>query len=129
MKTKLLIGKAGLDGHDRGVMTVVKALQNAGFEVIYSGLYLSPEDFVNMAINENVKAIGMSIMTGAHKVLVPKVIELLKEKNHEDIPVFGGGIIPENDIAKLKEAGMREVFLPGVTLDKIVEFVKNLVGE
>ncbi len=78
MKTKLLIGKAGLDGHDRGVMTVVKALQNAGFEVIYSGFYLSPEDFVNMAINENVKAIGMSIMTGAHKVLVPKVIELLK---------------------------------------------------
>lgn len=128
MKTKILIGKAGLDGHDRGVMTVVSALKKAGFEVIYSGLYLNPEEFVNKAIDEDVKAIGMSIMTGAHKVIVPKVVELLNSKGYGHIPVFGGGIIPEEDIPGLKKAGMREVFLPGATLDNIVKFVKELVG-
>lgn len=127
MKIKILIGKAGLDGHDRGVRAVARALQDAGFEIVYSGLYQSPEEFVDKAIQENVSAIGMSIMTGAHNVLVPKVMKLLNEKNAGNIPVFGGGIIPDEDIQKLKDLGMKEVFLPGTTLKTIVEFVKNLV--
>lgn len=127
MKTKILIGKAGLDGHDRGVRAIARALQDAGFEIVYSGLYQSPEEFVDKAIQENVSAIGMSIMTGAHNVIVPKVMKLLNEKNAENIPVFGGGIIPDEDIQKLKDLGMKEVFLPGTTLETIVEFVKKLV--
>ena len=127
MKIKILIGKAGLDGHDRGVRAVARALQNAGFEIVYSGLYHSPEEFVDKAIQENVSAIGMSIMTGAHNILVPKVMKLLNEKNAGNIPVFGGGIIPDEDIQKLKDLGMKEVFLPGTTLETIVEFVKKLV--
>ncbi len=128
MKTKILIGKSGLDGHDRGVMAVTDALRYAGFEVIYTGLYKSPDDFVNLAIKENVKAIGISIMTGAHKVIVPKVMDLLKQSGRADIPVFAGGIIPDVDIPELKNLGIREVFLPGTKLNDIVQFVKKLNG-
>ncbi len=127
MSVKILIGKSGLDGHDRGVRAVARALKEAGFDVIYSGLYQSPEDFVDKALTENVKAIGLSLMTGAHNVIVPKVMGVLKKRGGGDIPVFGGGVIPDEDIPKLKEAGMREVFLPGATLDDIVEFVKKIV--
>jgi methylmalonyl-CoA mutase, C-terminal domain len=127
MKTKLLIGKAGLDGHDRGVKSVVKALKEAGFYVVYSGLYQSPEDFVNKAIEEKVDAIGVSCLTGAHNVIFRKVIDLLNEKGIGNIPVFGGGTIPEEDIEGLKKIGVKEVFLPGATLEEIVDFVKELV--
>lgn len=127
MKAKLLIGKAGLDGHDRGVKAVVKALIEAGFDVVYSGLYQSPEGFVNKAIEEKVDAIGISCLTGAHNVVFRKVIDLLNEKGTGNIPVFGGGTIPEEDIEGLKKIGVREVFLPGATLEEIVDFVKELV--
>lgn len=127
MKTRLLIGKAGLDGHDRGVKAVVKALKEAGFDVIYSGLYQSPKDFVNKAIKEKVDAIGVSCLTGAHNVIFRKVIDLLNEKGAGNIPVFGGGTIPEEDVEGLKKIGVREVFLPGTTLEDIVDFVKELV--
>jgi methylmalonyl-CoA mutase C-terminal domain/subunit len=129
MKTKLLIGKAGLDGHDRGVKAVVKALIEAGFDVVYSGLYQSPEDFVNKAIEEKVDAIGISCLTGAHNVIFRKVIDLMNEKGIGNIPVFGGGTIPEEDVEGLKKIGVREVFLPGATLEEIVDFVKELVKE
>ncbi len=129
MKTKLLIGKAGLDGHDRGVKAVVKALIEAGFDVVYSGLYQSPEDFVNKAIEERVNAIGISCLTGAHNVVFRKVIDLLNEKGTGNIPVFGGGTIPEEDVEGLKKIGVRKVFLPGATLEEIVDFVKELVKE
>ena len=129
MKTKLLIGKAGLDGHDRGVKAVVKALIEAGFDVVYSGLYQSPEDFVNKAIEEKVDAIGISCLTGAHNVIFRKVIDLLNEKGTGNIPVFGGGTIPEEDVEGLKKIGVRRVFLPGATLEEIIDFVKELVKE
>ncbi len=127
MKAKLLIGKAGLDGHDRGVKAVVKALIEAGFDVVYSGLYQSPEGFVNKAIEEKVDAIGISCLTGAHNVVFRKVIDLMNEKGIGNIPVFGGGTIPEEDIEGLEKIGVREVFLPGATLEEIVDFVKDLV--
>lgn len=127
MKAKILIGKAGLDGHDRGIRAVAKALQDAGFEVIYSGLYQSPEDIVNKAIMRDVDAIGISIMTGAYNAILPKVMKLLNEKGVGGIPVFGGGIVPREDVPKLKELGVKEIFLPGATLEEIVEFVKTLV--
>ncbi len=127
MKAKLLIGKAGLDGHDRGVKAVVKALIEAGFDVVYSGLYQSPEEFVNKAIEERVNAIGISCLTGAHNVVFRKVIDLLNEKGTGNIPVFGGGTIPEEDVEGLKKIGVRKVFLPGATLEEIVDFVKDLV--
>ncbi len=129
MKAKILIGKPGLDGHDRGLRAVAKALQVAGFEVIYSGLYQSPEDFVDKAISENVDVIGLSVMTGAYNVIFPRVMELLEEKGANNIPVFGGGIIPEEDVPELKKNGIKEIFLPGATLEEIVEFVKNLLNK
>ncbi len=129
MKAKLLIGKAGLDGHDRGVKAVVKALKEAGFDVVYSGLYQSPEEFVNKAIEERVNAIGISCLTGAHNVVFRKVIDHLNEKGTGNIPVFGGGTIPEEDVEGLKKIGVRKVFLPGATLEEIVDFVKELVKE
>ncbi len=127
MKAKILIGRIGLDGHDRGLRTVAKALTEAGFDVIYSGLHQSPEEFVKKAIEENVDAIGISCLTGAHNVVFRKVIDLLNEKGTGNIPVFGGGTIPEEDIEGLKKIGVREVFLPGATLEEIVDFVKELV--
>ncbi len=127
MKAKILIGKVGLDGHDRGLRTVARALIAADFDVVYSGLYRSAEEFVNKAIEGKVDAIGVSCLTGAHNVVFPKVINLLNEKGIGNIPVFGGGTIPEEDIVELKKLGVREVFLPGTTLEEIVGFVKGLV--
>ena len=129
MKAKILIGRIGLDGHDRGLRTVAKALIEAGFDVVYSGLYQSPEDFVNRIIEEEVDAIGISCLTGAHNVVFRKVIDILNEKGIGNIPVFGGGTIPEEDIAGLKKIGVREVFLPGTTLEEIVDFAKELVKQ
>lgn len=129
MKAKILIGRIGLDGHDRGLMAVAKALTEAGFDVVYSGLYQSPEGFVNKAIEEKIDAIGISCLTGAHNVVFRKVIDLMNEKGIGNIPVFGGGTIPEEDIEGLKKIGVREVFLPGATLEEIVDFVKKLVRD
>lgn len=128
-RKKILVGKVGLDGHDRGVQTVARALTDAGFDVVYSGLYHSPETFVDRAIDEDVDAIGMSVMTGAHNVILPKVITLLNERGAGGIPLFAGGIIPAEDIPNLKDMGISEVFLPGATLVDIVQFVKRLVND
>ena len=127
MNGKILIGKAGLDGHDRGMRAVVKALQVFGFNVVYSGLYLSPDEFVNKAIEEKVDAIGISIMTGAYDIILPKILQLMNEKGIGDIPIFAGGIMPNEDVDRLKTLGVREIFLPGTTLEEIVEFVKGLL--
>jgi len=124
-KVRLLVGKVGLDGHDRGAKIVARALRDAGFEVIYTGLHQSPEMVVDTAIQEDVDAISLSILSGAHNYLFPKVIELLREKGSQEIPVFGGGIIPETDIPGLKKAGVLEIFTPGATTAEIVEWVRS----
>ena len=117
---RILIAKPGLDGHDRGAKVVARALRDAGFEVIYTGLHQSPEMVVNAAIQEDVDAIGMSVMSGAHNYLFPEVIRMLREKGAGDIMVFGGGIIPDDDIPKLKEAGVFNLYTPGTSLIDIV---------
>ncbi len=122
---RILIAKPGLDGHDRGAKVIARALRDAGFEVIYTGLHQTPEMIVEAAIQEDVDAIGVSIHSGAHNTHIPRIIQLLRERGAGDIPVFAGGIIPEEDIPFLKEQGVLEVFLPGTPLSKIVEFVKN----
>lgn len=124
-KVRLLVGKVGLDGHDRGAKIIARALRDAGFEVIYTGLHQSPEMVVDTAIQEDVDAISLSILSGAHNYLFPKVIELLREKGSQEIPVFGGGIIPETDIPGLKKAGVLEIFTPGATTAEIIEWVRS----
>jgi methylmalonyl-CoA mutase, C-terminal domain len=121
---RVLIAKPGLDGHDRGAKVVARALRDAGMEVIYTGLHQTPEMIVRSAVQEDVQAIGMSILSGAHMTLFPDVIELLKQEKAEDIIVFGGGIIPKDDIAKLKEIGVKEIFLPGSSTQEIVEWIR-----
>lgn len=123
---RVLIGKAGLDGHDRGVKLVARALRDAGVEVIYTGLHQTPEQVVDMALQEDVDAIGLSVLSGAHNYLFPRLRELLQEHGAEDIAVFGGGIIPDDDIPRLKAAGVRAVFRPGTSMQDIVEFVRGL---
>jgi methylmalonyl-CoA mutase C-terminal domain/subunit len=126
-KLRLLVGKVGLDGHDRGAKIIARAFRDAGFEVVYTGLHQSPEVVVNTAIQEDVDAIALSILSGAHNYLFPKVIELLREKGAEDIAVFGGGIVPDEDIPDLKSAGVLEIFTPGSSTDDITEWVRNNV--
>jgi methylmalonyl-CoA mutase C-terminal domain/subunit len=123
-KVRVLVGKPGLDGHDRGAKIIARALRDAGYEVIYTGLHQTPEMIVNAAVQEDVDAIGLSILSGAHNTLFAAVIQLLKERDAEDIKVFGGGIIPEADIAPLKELGVAEIFTPGATTASIVEWVR-----
>ena len=123
---RVLIGKVGLDGHDRGVKLIARALRDAGVEVIYTGLHQTPEQIVSTAIQEDVHAIGLSVLSGAHNYLFPRVLELLKEQGAEDIVVFGGGIIPDDDIPRLKAAGARALFRPGTATDEVVKFVKEL---
>ncbi len=123
---RVLIGKVGLDGHDRGVKLVARALRDAGVEIIYTGLHQTPEQVVETAIQEDVQAIGLSIHSGAHNSLFPRVLELLKERGAGDISLFGGGIIPDEDIPRLKAAGVRMLFTPGTPMPDIVEFVKGL---
>jgi isobutyryl-CoA mutase small subunit len=123
---RVLIGKVGLDGHDRGVKLIARALRDAGMEVIYTGLHQTPEQVVNTAIQEDVDAIGLSILSGAHNTLFLRVLELLKEQSAEDIVLFGGGIIPDEDLLALKAAGVRALFRPGTPMNEIVEFVKGL---
>jgi len=126
-KLRILIGKPGLDGHDRGARVIARALRDAGYEVIYTGLHQTPEMIVSTAIQEDVDAIGLSILSGAHNTLFKRVVDLLKEKGIEDITVFGGGIIPEEDIAYLKSIGVKGIFTPGTSLETILEFIKKEV--
>lgn len=123
---RVLIGKVGLDGHDRGVKLVARALRDAGMEVIYTGLHQTPEQVVVTAIQEDVQAIGLSVLSGAHNHLFRRVLELLKDKGAEDIVVFGGGIIPDEDQAELKATGVKALFTPGTAMNDIVTFVQGL---
>jgi methylmalonyl-CoA mutase C-terminal domain/subunit len=118
------VGKVGLDGHDRGAKIVARAFRDAGFEVIYTGLHQTPEVVVNTAIQEDVDAVALSILSGAHNYLFPRVVELLRERGAEEIAVFGGGIIPEEDIPGLKERGVVEIFTPGTSTEAIIEWVR-----
>jgi methylmalonyl-CoA mutase C-terminal domain/subunit len=123
---RVLIGKVGLDGHDRGVKLIARALRDAGTEVIYTGLHQTPEQVVSTAIQEGVDAIGLSILSGAHNTLFRRVLELLKEQDAGDIVLFGGGIIPDEDLFALKAAGVKALFRPGASMNEIVDFVKGL---
>ena len=122
---RVLIAKPGLDGHDRGAKVIARALRDAGMEVIYSGLRQSPEQIAAAAIQEDVDVVGLSILSGAHNVLFPEIVKLLKEKGGEDIVILAGGIIPDRDIASLKALGIREIFLPGTSTQSLVEFVRK----
>jgi methylmalonyl-CoA mutase C-terminal domain/subunit len=124
-KIRVLIAKPGLDGHDRGAKVIARALRNAGMEVIYTGLRQTPEDIVEAAIQEDVDAIGLSILSGAHMTLMPRVVQLLRKRKAADIVVAGGGIIPPEDIPKLKKAGIRGIFGPGTPMRDIVAFFEG----
>jgi methylmalonyl-CoA mutase C-terminal domain/subunit len=126
-RLRILVGKPGLDGHDRGAKIVARALRDAGMEVIYSGLHQSPEEIVATAIQEDVDAIGLSVLSGAHNYLFGRVLELLRDKGMDDVVVFGGGIIPPQDVARLKAQGVKEIFTPGASTRDIVAFVTEHV--
>ena len=126
---RVVIAKPGLDGHDRGVKVIARALRDAGMEVVYTGLHQTPEQIVQTVIQEDADAIGLSILSGAHMTLFAKVIELLKERDAEDIKVFGGGIIPEADIPPLKELGVAAIFTPGTATGDVVGWVKANVRQ
>ncbi|MFX1367091.1 MAG: cobalamin B12-binding domain-containing protein [Promethearchaeota archaeon] len=126
-KIRVLVAKPGLDGHDRGAKVVARALRDAGMEVIYTGLRQTPEMVVRAAIDESVDCIGLSILSGAHMALFPRIMELLREEGGYDILVVGGGIIPEDDIPELKKAGIAEIFGPGTPLEDIIEYIKTNV--
>jgi len=128
-KIRVLVAKVGLDGHDRGAKVVAAALRDAGMEVIYSGLRKTPEMIVEAAIQEDVDAIGVSILSGAHMTVFPKIIGLLKEKGMGDVLLFGGGIIPDSDIETLKRMGVGELFTPGASTHGIVEYIQSWVHE
>jgi len=127
-KVRILIAKPGLDGHDRGAKIVARALRDAGFEVIYTGLHQTPEMIVSAAIQEDADAIGLSILSGAHDHLFKKVMELLKKEKAGDIIVFGGGIIPDEDIVRLKKIGVKKIFTPGAITGEIVEWIRKHVS-
>jgi methylmalonyl-CoA mutase, C-terminal domain len=125
-KVRILIGKVGLDGHDRGAKYVAQLLRDAGYEVIYTGIRRSPEQIVNAAIQEDVRMIGLSMLSGAHNVLFRRVMELLRERGADDIIVFGGGTIPGKDVSRLKAIGVREIFTPGTPAREILSIVSRL---
>lgn len=127
-KLRILVAKPGLDGHDRGAKIIARALRDAGMEVIYTGLHQTPEMIVSAAIQEDVDAIGMSIMSGAHMTLFPAVIDLLRQQDAGDIRVFGGGIIPDGDIPQLRERGVDAIFTPGSSTQDIVKWVKEHIA-
>jgi len=124
-KLRVMVAKPGLDGHDRGARIIARAFRDAGFEVVYTGLHQTPEEIVQAAIQEDVDMIGLSSLAGAHMYLFPRVLELLREKGVEDVAVIGGGIIPDDDITVLREAGLREIFTPGSNLEGIVQWVRE----
>ena len=123
-RIRVLVAKPGLDGHDRGAKVVARALRSAGFEVIYTGLRQTPEQIAEAALQEDVNVVAMSILSGAHPHLFPKVVNLVREKGMDDVLIIGGGVIPETDIPALKEAGVAEVFTPGTPTSAIVDFIK-----
>lgn len=124
-----MIGKPGLDGHDRGAKVVARALRDAGMEVVYTGLHRSPEEIVETAIQEDVDAIGLSVLSGAHMTVFPRVLQLLNERGAGDIVLFGGGIIPEEDRQALLKLGVKDIFVPGGATQQTIEFLKKLVQE
>jgi methylmalonyl-CoA mutase C-terminal domain/subunit len=126
-KIRVLVAKPGLDGHDRGAKVVSRGLRDAGMEVIYTGIRQTPEQIAATAVQEGVDVVGLSCLSGAHNHLFPRIVEALKERNAGDIPVFGGGIIPVDDIPGLKKAGIREIFQPGTTIQDIVQFIEKIV--
>ena len=126
-KIRVLVGKPGLDGHDRGAKIVARALRDAGMEVIYTGLHQTPEEIVATAIQEDVDAIGLSVLSGAHNHLFGRVLDLLREKGVDDVTLFGGGIVPPEDIERLKQLGVRAIFTPGTSTRDIVAFVREQV--
>ena len=129
MPRRILIAKPGLDGHDRGAKVIARALRDAGCEVIYSGLHQTPEQIVETALQEDVAGIGLSVLSGAHMTLFPRVVELLVERDATDIVVFGGGIVPAADIVTLKERGLAEIFTPGTPLADVVTWVNDHISE
>jgi methylmalonyl-CoA mutase C-terminal domain/subunit len=124
---RILVAKAGLDGHDRGAKIIARALRDAGFEVIYTGLHQTPDMIAEAAVQEDVDAIGLSILSGAHMTLFPAVINALKARGAEDVAIFGGGIVPQDDIQPLKQAGVMEIFTPGVSTQEIVDWIRTNV--
>jgi methylmalonyl-CoA mutase, C-terminal domain len=128
-RIRVLVAKPGLDGHDRGAKVIARALRDAGMEVIYTGLRQTPEMIVNAALQEDVQAIGLSILSGAHNAIVPRVMELLKEKHMDDVIVLVGGIIPDEDAEQLKRLGVAAVFQPGASLEAIVDFIRREVPQ
>ncbi|HZM69077.1 MAG TPA: cobalamin B12-binding domain-containing protein [Candidatus Cryosericum sp.] len=124
---RLLVGKVGLDGHDRGAKIIARALRDAGFEVIYTGLHQTPEMVVATALQEDVDGIGLSILSGAHMTLFPKIVRLLKEQKRDDVVLFGGGIIPDEDAPQLLAAGVRAIFTPGTTTQQVIDWVRGNV--
>lgn len=124
---RILVAKAGLDGHDRGAKIIARALRDAGFEVIYTGLHQTPDMIAEAAVQEDVDAIGLSILSGAHMTLFPAVINALKARGAEDVAIFGGGIVPQDDIQPLKQAGVMEIFTPGVSTQAIVDWIRTNV--
>lgn len=128
-RIRVLIAKPGLDGHDRGAKVIARALRDAGMEVIYTGLRQTPEMIVNAALQEDVQVIGLSILSGAHNAIVPRVLELLREREMADVLVIAGGIIPDDDAAQLKNEGVAAVYQPGASLDEIVNFIRSSVKQ
>ena len=126
---RVLVAKPGLDGHDRGAKVIARALRDAGMEVIYTGLRQTPEMIVNAALQEDVQVIGLSILSGAHNAIVPRLMELLRDKDMTDVLVIVGGIIPDEDAAELKKIGVAEVFQPGASLEKIIQFIRDSVKQ
>jgi methylmalonyl-CoA mutase, C-terminal domain len=126
---RVVVAKPGLDGHDRGAKVIARALRDAGFEVIYTGLHQTPEQVVETVVQEDADAVGLSLLSGAHMTLFPKVIDQLKERGADDVLVFGGGIIPDADIAKLKEMGAAAIFTPGSTMASITDWLRQALEE
>jgi methylmalonyl-CoA mutase C-terminal domain/subunit len=127
-RLRILVAKPGLDGHDRGAKIIARALRDGGFEVIYTGLHQTPEMIAQAAVQEDVDAVGLSVLSGAHMTLFPEVLRLLKERGADDVAVFGGGIIPDDDAVKLKQSGVRQIFTPGASTEDIVKWVRDNVS-
>jgi methylmalonyl-CoA mutase C-terminal domain/subunit len=127
-RIRIVIAKPGLDGHDRGAKVIARALRDAGMEVVYTGLHQTPEQIVQTVIQEDADAVGLSVLSGAHMTLFRRTLELMKENEVDDVVVFGGGIIPADDIPQLAEAGVAKIFTPGTPLDEVVEWVRTNVG-
>jgi methylmalonyl-CoA mutase C-terminal domain/subunit len=125
---RVVVAKPGLDGHDRGAKVIARALRDAGFEVIYTGLHQTPEQVVEAVVQEDADAVGLSLLSGAHMTLIPRVIDLLRDRGADDVLVFGGGIIPDDDIPKLKELGVAGIFTPGASLASITEWLNGALA-